>query len=269
MERIRHNGLVFYQFKQLRHIEGLSHAVFTRRGGVSPAPYDSLNLSTSVGDSGSNTQANYRRMVESIGINGHDACSTWQVHGADVVVARRGGLPDPLPQADAMITDEPDLVMTMRFADCVPLLFYDPVHHAAGIAHAGWRGTLAGVGPATVTAMAEAYGTQPQDVIAGIGPAIGPCCYEVGPEVIAQVMEALSFGAEVIIQPANGGGLGAHLDLWEANRRALLAIDVQSIELAHICTACNTTEFFSHRAEAGRTGRFGAVIMLQRNHAGV
>jgi YfiH family protein len=150
----------------------------------------------------------------------------------------------------------------MRFADCVPLLFYDPARRVLGMAHAGWRGTAAGVGPATVAAMGEAFGCRPADIVAGIGPSIGPAHYEVGPEVAAAIQNA--FGeVEGLLSHPNGNGARPHLNLWEANRRALQMAGVGQIEVAEICTASNVQDFYSHRAEDGRTGRFGALAVLR------
>jgi YfiH family protein len=158
-----------------------------------------------------------------------------------------------------MVTDCPALPLTMRFADCTPILLYDPVRHAAGIAHAGWRGTVSGAAVSALHAMQSAFGTRPQDVQAGIGPSIGPDRYQVGEEVVEAVRRA--FGTtDGLIKRADDGS--AYLDLWAANRLALERVGVRQIEVAGICTATRTDEFYSHRAEAGRTGRFGVVMAL-------
>lgn len=261
MERKREDGLVYYQFKTMAYLDGLNHGVFTRRGGVSSPPFDSLNVGSTVGDDLYRVLDNRQRMVGIFGLRDEDSRTTWQVHGSHVIDASASGATDGTPpKADGIITNAHDLPLVMRFADCVPLLFYDPVRGVIGLAHAGWRGTITGIGPATVQAMADQYGSRPADILAGIGPSIGPCCYEVGPEVEAQVHEA--FGSTAgLIEPGNGTH-GAHLDLWEANRRALAGAGVKHIEVGGMCTGCHTHEFFSHRAEAGKTGRFGALIVM-------
>ena len=267
MERKRENGLVYYQFEQLAQLDGVKHAVFTRRGGVSSPPFDSLNVGSTVGDDPNSVAANRVRMAEALGLREEDSQTTWQVHGAVVVTAAEGPpIGDLPPKADGIITDQADVPLVMRFADCVPLIFYDPVRRVVGLAHAGWRGTVAGIGPATVRAMAETYGSRPEDIFAGVGPSIGPCHYEVGPEVVAQVREA--FGSTQGLVEAGTESHGPHLDLWEANRRALEKSGVRRIGVSGLCTACHTHEFFSHRAEAGRTGRFGAVIVMPNGHNG-
>jgi YfiH family protein len=158
-----------------------------------------------------------------------------------------------------MVTDRPGLALTMRFADCAPILLYDPVHHAAGIAHAGWRGTVLSAAASVVETMRAAFGTRPQDVQAGIGPSIGPDRYQVGEEVAAAVQGAFE-QTEGLIRRAGDGT--TYLDLWAANRLALERAGVGQIEVAGLCTATRTDEFYSHRAESGRTGRFGVVLAL-------
>jgi YfiH family protein len=163
---------------------------------------------------------------------------------------------------DALITDVPGVPLMLRFADCVPIWFYDPVRRAIGLAHAGWRGTVAGVGRATVAEMGKAFGSRPEDVIACIGPSVGPCCYEVGKDVAYAVGEAFPGVEGQLLSPRANGSW--HLDLWAANRHQLAACGVVYIEVAGICTACHTDEWFSHRAEQGRTGRIGALIGLRK-----
>jgi purine-nucleoside/S-methyl-5'-thioadenosine phosphorylase / adenosine deaminase len=263
MHRITHVNLVYYQFERLALCGDAEHGVFTRLGGVSQAPFDSLNVGATVGDDPANVQANRSSMAAVFGARDADTRTSWQVHGADVVVIRgHEAQAWPPPQADGVITSERNLPLVMRFADCVPLTFYDPVRRAIGLAHAGWRGTVAGVGPATVKAMEGAFGSRPSDVIAGIGPAIGPCCFEVGPEVVDQFEAAFDSLDELLQKPA-GNGDKPHLDLWRANELALQRAGVENIEVSRICTASTTSEFFSHRAEGGSTGRFGVVMVLK------
>lgn len=261
MHRRQHNNLVFYQFHSVSQYPALAHGVFTRRGGVSPPPYESLNIGSTVGDTLSNVVTNRTRMAEAMSIRDEETRTTWQVHGAEVLTVRQGDQQEwPPHKADGIITSDP-VPLVMRFADCVPIVLYDPVHGAVGLAHAGWRGTIAGAGPATVRAMSQHYGSRPSDIIAGIGPSIGPCCYEVGPEVIEGIEQAFG-GKGGLVRSAEDGG-GTHLDLWAANERSLREAGVEQIETAMICTSCRVGEFYSHRRERGTTGRFGAVIALR------
>lgn len=252
------DGLRYYQFEMWPH---LKHGVFTRHGGLSAAPWASLNLGGNVGDDPKAVRGNHERMYAALGVDDARACSVWQVHSADVVLAdgpvrgRRW-----LALADGMVTDRPDTPLSMRFADCVPLLFHDPVRGVIGIAHAGWRGTVRGVAASTVRAMMEAYGCKPQDIQAGIGPSIGPQRYQVGEEVVTAVQAYFGTTDGLIRRDPTDGS--AYLDLWSANRLDLERAGVEQVEIAGLCTATRIDEFFSHRAENGRTGRFGAVISL-------
>ena len=177
-----------------------------------------------------------------------------------------------IDKADGVVTDVPGLPITQRYADCTPVLVYDPRRHAVGVAHAGWRGTVAGVTPALVQAMASHFGSDPADLVAAVGPAIGPCCYEVGPEVVeaAGAVFAAVRGEVLLTQqpPLNGNGASGaarpviHFDLWRANQWQFEQAGVQQIEVAGICTRCQRATFFSHRGDHGKTGRFGAVAML-------
>jgi YfiH family protein len=169
------------------------------------------------------------------------------------------------PDTDGLVTNTPNLPLVMAFADCTPIMLYDPVKQVAGIAHAGWRGTVAGVCQAAVQRMETTFDCAPADIQAVIGPAIGPCCYEVGNEVVAAV-EAAFGTCDELFKP--GKAQRPHFDQWAANELALRRAGVTQIEQARMCTACHVDEFYSHRAEAGRTGRFGAIIMLREASGG-
>jgi hypothetical protein len=264
MRKITQGELVYYQFETLAQVQRIDHGVFTRLGGSSEGDFKTLNIGLTVGDKPESVYANRRRMAAALNVRDEDVRTSWQVHG-DRVLECRPDDPlydfDSIPRADSLITNQPGMPLGMRYADCVPLMFYDPVQHALGVAHAGWRGTVAGVGVKTVQAMQEEYGSHPQDVIAGIGPSIGPCCYEVGQDVLEQVESAFGKRAQELISPRENGQ-ASHLDLWAANAIALEDAGVRSIEQSMICTSCNKHEFFSHRAESGKTGRFGALIVL-------
>jgi YfiH family protein len=261
MQRVTYGSLVYYCFHSLSSGDGLVHGMFTRLGGYSRPPWDSLNTGHTVGDEPAAVDANHRAICEALGLPERQLVSPHQVHGTRVVAvgpADRGCL---IERADALITAAPGVTLMLRFADCVPVWMHDPMRHAVGLAHAGWRGMVAGVVPETVRAMADTFGSQARDLRAGIGPSIGPCCYEVGPDVAEAVEEAFAWELETLLEPCGAGKW--HLDLWSAIRQQLAGVGVEQIETAGICTACHTEEWFSHRAEAGKTGRMGAVIALQ------
>jgi YfiH family protein len=160
------------------------------------------------------------------------------------------------------VTDEPGTYLWLGFADCTPVLLYDPIQRAIGLAHAGWRGTVGHVVARTVEAMLREFGTRPADLLAGIGPAIGPCCYQVGPEVASAVRTAFPDDPDLLTPD---GSDRMRLNLPGANARLLtrLGVPAEQVELSDLCTACRTDLCFSHRAEAGRTGRLAAVIGLR------
>lgn len=258
MFTVTHNEVKYYQFETFA---GLKHGIFTRQGGVSKTPYDSLNLGGTVGDAPDAVRRNHEIIHEALGVDEARSVTTWLVHGVDVVYVD-GPRADRhwFAQADAMITDRAGTSLVMRFADCTPLYFFDPVQGVIGMAHAGWRGTVNGMGSRTVQAMMKRFGSRPVDIVAGIGPAVGPQRYQVGEEVVSAALAYFGADAPVIRRDPSDGT--AYLDLWTANQIDLLRAGVEQIEVAELCTATNTREFYSHRAENGVTGRFGAILSL-------
>jgi len=251
------NELQYFQFDTLK----TRHGVFTRHGGVSPSPWGSLNVGGTVGDDLERVRENRRMLFEVMDRDPKSVFDVWQVHSADVVCARA-----PRPesesyrQADIILTDRSEVTLFMRFADCVPILVHDPHKGVIGVAHAGWMGTVRDVATVTIRSMHDEYGSDPADIIACIGPSIGPDHYEVGADVILQVMQKFGDDSERLLKSYNGK---IHFDLWKANEILLKQAGVTQIEIAELCTACNTNDWFSHRAEKGKTGRFGALISLQ------
>ena len=258
MQRFECNGLTYYQFERLN---GVTHGVFTRLGGVSAAPFNSLNLGGSVGDDPTCVRENHMRMYDALGVDDARSCSVWQVHGVEVVIADRSVREQTsFIHADGMITDRYDTPLSMRFADCTPILLHDPVQGVIGMAHAGWRGTVKGMAAGIIGAMMKTYGCKPVNIVAGIGPSISVERYQVGAEVIDAARAYFGdIDGLVRIDPTDGT---SYFDLWAANARDLQHVGVEQIEITDICTAQRTDEFFSHRAEKGKTGRFGAVICM-------
>ncbi|MEZ4768334.1 MAG: peptidoglycan editing factor PgeF [Caldilineales bacterium] len=260
------------RFDNLRQHTGLIHAVSTRQGGVSRGPFASLNLGKVVGDDAGSVETNYRLLADALGVPRSDMTTTWQVHSDRIVRATRANAGGMIDKADGIVTDVPGLPITQRYADCTPVLVYDPRGHAVGVAHAGWRGTVAGVTPALVRAMVEHFGSDPADLVGAVGPAIGPCCYEVGQEVVDAAGAVFADVRDEVLLPVahrtNGNGADAappsiHFDLWRANQWQFQQAGVQQVEVAGICTRCHRDMFFSHRGDHGVTGRFGAVAMLR------
>jgi polyphenol oxidase len=256
----RQSGSIqYYTFDSLDE-EGVPHAVFTRHGGVSLAPWQSLNVGGTVGDDPQHVLQNRKSAFQALNRPWESIYDVWQVHSADVVCTDS---PRPqtqeLQKADAILTETAEVTLFMRFADCVPILFYDPVQNVVGLAHAGWQGTVKQVAAAAVQVLQAQYHSQPADLITAIGPSIGAHHYPVGSEVVEQVHSSFGQDASSLLISHNGA---VQFDLWEANRLVLQKSGVRRIETAGICTACSTGDWYSHRAENGKTGRFGALIAL-------
>ena len=251
-------SLRYYQFGVFP--PDVIQAVFTRRGGVSPSPWATLNVGGTVGDDGERVRENRLRSFAALGRPLESIFDVWQVHSADVVIAD-GPRPVDVPhqKADVILTRNPAVTLYMRFADCVPVMLYDPVRRAIGMVHAGWLGTVRGASRVAVEAMQTKLGSRPGDILAAIGPSIGPDHYQVGADVLEQVSAAFGDEAGRLVAHRDGR---AYLDLWASNRLQLEQAGVRHIEVAGLCTACHTEDWFSHRAESGRTGRFGALIAL-------
>jgi hypothetical protein len=166
----------------------------------------------------------------------------------------------PHPKADGILTDHPEVTLFMRFADCVPILLFDPVKSVIGIIHAGWQGTVKMIAKAAIEKMESCYASKPETLLAGIGPSICQSCYEVGMEVHQAFLTNFGKQGEEYFNKQDGR---YYLDLWKANRDVLQSAGIQQIEVAGICTACHQEDWFSHRAENGKTGRFAVLMALR------
>ncbi len=253
-EAVQRGAIVFYRFRDPPWGD-IPHGFLTRRGGVSAPPFASLNLSHSVGDDPAAVAENLRRAFAAIGLQPEESVTAWLIHGNQVarVDARYGGR--ILEGVDGLITAERGLALFMRFADCIPVLLANPALPAVGIVHVGWRGLAAGILEAALEAFERDLGSPPSALHAALGPGIGGCCYAVGAEVIEAL--ASRIGSALPLRQVNGAW---HLDLPEAVRRHLRHLGVPSVVTAGVCTACHLEDWYSHRAEHGRTGRFGAWI---------
>ena len=247
----------------------VEHCFTTRMGGVSEGVCASLNLSFSRGDNPEHVLENYRRVGAAFGKTVEDFVCTDQTHTTNVIrvgAGERGyGVTKekPYTDVDGLITNEPGVILSTFYADCVPLYFVDPVHKAIGLSHSGWRGTVDRMGKKTLEAMADAFGTKPEDVYAAIGPSICQDCYEISEDV------AMHFAAqfpecenEILINKGNGK---YQLDLWKTNEIILLeaGIKKEHLSVTNICTCCNPNFLFSHRASQGKRGNLAAFLMLK------
>ncbi len=254
-------NISYYTFSSFDNYH-LAHGVFMRNGGVSPKPWASLNMATSVGDSRESVIENRRRITECLSLKEDSIFDVWQVHSNRIIHAMDSRKFDqPHQKADAIITNKPNITLMMLFADCVPIMMYDPKNNVAAIAHAGWQGTVNEVVGETVKSMQEKYACKPEEIIACIGPSICVNHYEINKDVVEEV-ERLFENTEQILIKKEGR---IHLDLQIANRNILQKHGIKIIQDSNICTACNTHDWYSHRAEKGKTGRFAAVITVYQS----
>lgn len=247
----------------------VEHCFTTRLGGVSEGMYSTLNFSVVRGDAPEAVLENYRRVAEAFGKTVDDFVCTDQTHTTNVLqvgVAELGyGVTKerPYTDIDGLITNEPGVILSTFYADCVPLYFVDPVHKAIGLSHSGWRGTVGRMGQKTLEAMTAAYGTNPKDVYAAVGPSICQDCYEISEDVAEHFYKEFEgHGDEILINKGNGK---YQLDLWKTNEIVLLEAGIlpEHLAVTNICTCCNSDILFSHRASQGKRGNLAAFMMIK------
>ena len=262
------NGpLKLHTFANLTNIPNLVHFVTTRAGGFSLPPYDSLNLGLHTADDPGHVRANRARLAFETGIDSDKFLYASQVHSGDVKVidqeAVAAGILSETPQTDATITNLPGICLMVMVADCVPILLYDPVKRVCAVIHAGWRGTVQHITTNTVQVMKTRFSCNPDHILAGIGPSIGPCCYEVGEDVKTVVAERFGTIEGYLVRKENSPK--PFFDLWYANHTQLTraGLHPDNIETAGLCTQCHSGTFYSSRAGKGTTGRFAAGIYMQ------
>lgn len=247
-----YSGVTSFQFDDLNKFQ-LKHAVFTRHGGVSRSPYDSLNTSDSCGDNPEDVGKNLKIIEGHFGK--HPLISMKQCHGRNIQVVRKdelSSLTGPLDGTDALITDIENLPIMVKLADCQGVILFDPIRRVIANVHCGWRGNVLNILGATVKKMVSAFGCRASEIKAAIGPSLGPCCAEFSGYENSFPKEFYPFMVRK-----------DYFDLWEISRWQLKSAGLrdQNIEVAGICTRCRTDLFYSYRAE-GVTGRFAMVAML-------
>ena len=232
----------------------------TRAGGVSVAPFDTLNLGTTTRDEAACVEENRRRMSAAFG---HALGASIRLeHGCRVVRVDAGESVADKPCADAVITCARHLPVAIYYADCVPVILVDPRRRALALVHAGWRGTMVEVSVRAVEAMQEAFGTDPADLLGGIGSSIGPCCFEVGPDVKDVVCARFPQWQESLVSVDKD--LNTRVDLWNLNLLQLehAGVPRRNIAISRLCTACRDDLFFSYRRDRGQTGRLAMLAVL-------
>lgn len=259
-----------WQSDMLASLRGISHAVTNRAQGMGLAEG---NVAYSAPRDREDAWAMRQQWCAAAQLDATRLVTLGQIHGAEVHVvsalqAGSGARPGSthIGLGDALATQEPGPVLMTLHADCQPLLFVDPGRNdrrpAIAAAHAGWRGTVADIAGQTIATMQAAFGSRPENVHVALGPAIGPCCYEVGPEVVAAWAATVGADAAVALHERDGS---RYLSLRDANAYLLqrAGIPLAHMELSAVCTKCQGEEWFSHRAQGPLTGRFGAMIAIE------
>jgi YfiH family protein len=249
------NGVPFFQFHNLATFAGLWHGIFTRQGGISPAPFESLNVGHRLGDNPDHVKAN--REIISQCTSSSSIISARQVHGCHVQIVTEvqqpaGAACSSRLEADALVTNLPGIYLMIQVADCQSILIYDPVRQVVGNIHSGWRGSLQNICSRTIETMVTAFGCRAEDLWVGIGPSLGPCCAE----FIHYQQEIPEIYWHYRIDEC-------HFDFWSITKDQLRAAGVKphKIEISSLCTHCRTDLFYSYRKE-GLTGRFATIIGL-------
>ena len=268
---IKENGVGLLTFKAWENIPYLTHCFSTRIGGVSEEEFAAMNLGFNRGDSDENVKENFRLIAQAANIPVENITAGAQDHHTNVrrVTMKNAGTgiwkPKDMESVDGLVTDEPNLPLLIYAADCVPLYFYDPIHHAIGLSHAGWRGTVNGMAKATVEKMQEEFDTRPEDLLAAIGPSIAKECFEVDAPCAEEFL-ALPDSDKFVTDDGNGK---FHADLWACNRAFLLGAGVlpEHITTGGVCTMCNSDLLFSHRVTRGKRGSNAGFLMLREQNA--
>lgn len=265
--------LPLFYFPLLAQFDDVLHFITTRQGGCSEPPFSSFNLASHVGDKEEHVLKNRDELARALGISVKNFFFNHQEHGTNIFLIdhnHKAGLnnsqdlTDITSTSDALLTTHKNICLLVFVADCVPVLLFDYRQKVIGLVHAGWKGTVGLISQKTVQLMKSHYGSQSQDIICAIGPSIGPCCYQVGKDVLAKVRKSFpEEGRHLIRYTSNLDQF--FFDLWQANKIQLLkaGIPEENIALAQLCTSCHPDQFFSNRKEQQRTGRFAAGIMLK------
>ncbi len=262
------NGLEYYIIPSFEETGLVNHGFTTRIGGVSPEPFNTLNLGMKTEDESGNVIMNYQKISEVFSVPLEKMVLSDQVHGTAIRIITEEdagkGLVKPLDykEVDGLLTDVKGLMLLTFYADCVPLFFLDEAKKVAGVAHAGWKGTVGRIGEKMVNTMKDIYHSNPEDILVSIGPSIGSCCYSVRKDVYNIFEKNLSSVEEVLMKESIDIW---KLDLWSANKKVLEENGILSrnITISGLCTSCNNHKFFSYRKDNGKTGRMAAMIQLK------
>ncbi len=267
MKKIVKNDLIYFVFESFEKTGLVRHCFSSRKGGVSEGCYESLNLSFRE-DKPENVVKNYQILCDAIGSDYRNTVFSDQVHRDDiydVTLADRGkGLitPREITEKDGLMTNIPGIVLVTFYADCTPLYFLDPIKKVIALSHSGWRGTVLGIGAKTVHKMVSDYGCRTDDILCGIGPCIGKCCYQVDEKVAGDFGRRYAFAKEHISPDEERGKY--LLDLKGMNKDILISAGIrpENIEISDLCTKCESDLLFSHRVMGSQRGSLAALMEL-------
>ncbi len=251
---IAHDGIEVLESDLLKKFPEIIHGFSTRQGGVSQGPFASLNLGITEGDMLKRILINRRRFCNALHFAPSDLVQAEQIHSNQVLTVTASGINNGV---DGLVTNQRGIFLSIKVADCAPILFYDPVQKVIAAAHAGWRGTVSGIIENTVNTLLDRYGSQPSQIIATVGPALHVCCYEVQSDVANQ------FSPEEI--EVRDGKRFLNLSFAIHRRLLKLGLSEENIDLCELCTACNPQLFYSYRRDGDITGRMMGVIGLNSN----
>jgi polyphenol oxidase len=256
-------GLPLLQSPLLAGIDSLVHAFTTRIGGESDEPLDSFNLGRHWNTEESRIDAikNRERLCAALGLDAERLTVPGQQHTTNIYVVetQTASHSQRLPELDGAASDQPGYPVLLHFADCVPIMLYDRRNKVLCVLHAGWKGTAGGIASKGVQLLQQRWDSDPHDIAAAIGPAIGSCCYPTGDDVAAKLSETITESLP-LMQMRNGK---LHPDLKAINAMQLLECQVRDIDVSAWCTACHPEIFYSHRQSSGKTGRQGAIACIK------
>lgn len=253
-------GVIFVRFAHIHRTGIWAHGISTRIGGVSRGPYDSMNLGFTTMDVEPALAENRRRFSTALGIGKLPLVQRLDlVHGNRVIELKESDTGELLAQADGIVTDMVDRALITTFADCIPLILADPATGAIGVIHSGWRGTFAGIAGEAVKKMTESYGSKPENILAGIGPGIGRCCFETGKDVADAFFDKFGRWKDLTVKTSNKDKW--FIDLKGLSERILTdsGLIPENIATANLCTCCRRDLFFSYRRDGGISGRMAAA----------
>ncbi len=257
----KQNETLFLAFQELSEYEDIKHLSTTRIGGYSEGKYAGFNIGLNVNDQPAHVAKNREILAQALDVDQNRLIFPGQTHSDNVGLVKKDV--DNFPETDALITNEKGFVLCVQTADCVPVLLYDPINKVIAAIHSGWKGTAQKIVSKTIETLVSNYNTNPQNLIAGIGPSIGPDKYEVGSEVVEK-MSAAGLNNPDIILPHTSKDK-AYLNLWAANKKLLLDAGLKevNIEVSGLCTYTDENYFYSARRDGIETGRMATCIMLK------